>query len=197
MPSWDYTPNTDHHSKALRDYYDSRTDEEIEANRKRMQEMAILRHARNRLNPESPESRGHRFQKGNTYGVGQGKHNEEGMLVARTLKQLAYQCYQNNQQMIYDALVAGIQAEPPRSLPYLMLLLKVESDIEQNPGTVNAGWVSHLTTEEHQRLRAIMQSPELQQIMSAAKARMAAHPHSPQDIVLDVPAQVGQGGSSE
>jgi hypothetical protein len=182
-------------SRGIREYFDSRTDEEIEAHRKRMQIVAINREANYRLNPDPSRNRGHRFQKGNTYALGNGDPNGEGMLVARTLKQLAYEVYRNNPRMIYDAIVTGVQSEPPRSLPYLMLLLKVEADLDASAGMVNAAWVDYLTPGEHEELRAIMASPALQRIMSAAKQRMAGHPQAPADIVIDLPP-APQGTSS-
>jgi hypothetical protein len=188
MPPWDFTPNTDHLKRALRDYYDSRTDEEIELRREQCREKAIIRHARHRLKPEPPESRGHRFQKGNTYAVGHGDPNGEGMIVARTLKNLAWSVYQQNPQLIYDAIVEGIKAEPPRSIPYLALILRCEEDLmTRGEQGASAAWVNYLTPDEHEQLREVMADPRLQRIMQAAKSRMAGSARPAQDIVIDLP----------
>jgi len=172
-------------SRGQRERYASMSAEEYAEFCEKQRERAIIREANFKLNPDPSRNRGHRFQPGHTYGIGNGKHIEEGMIVARTLKQLAWQVYRDNPQLIYQAIVDGVQSEPPRSVPYLALLLKCEEDIMAAPGTVNAEWVNFLTPAEHEELRAIMADERLQRIMSAAKGRMQGR--AEQDIVIDLP----------
>jgi hypothetical protein len=185
------SPLTPEHRKAisesLRLYNANRTPEEIEERREQCTEAILIRHARHKFHPESRESRGHRFEKGNTDGVGNRANGGDAMIVARTLKQMAWQVYRDNPQMIYDAIVEGVKAEPPRSIPYLAMILRCEEELLSAPGSVSAEWVNYLSPDEHQQLRDVMADPRLQRIMQAAKSRMAGSARPAQDIVIDLP----------
>jgi hypothetical protein len=179
-------------SEGQRNHFRNWTEEQREEWCEKTRDAALIRHARHKLIPESRESRGHRFQEGNIYGIGGGQDIGEGMIIARTIKETAWAVYRQNPQLIYDAIVEGIKAEPPRSVPYLALIMKCEEDImAKNSSAVSAGWVSYLTPEEHEELRVIMADERLQRIMSRAKARMQGS--AERDIVIDLPPAPSSG----